>query len=675
MDYSESDRINDYQKAKAAKSRDIGSPREVYDDERRAAADESLRCFLESYFPQAFPLDWSEDHLKVIDVIQQVASTSGTFALAMPRGSGKTTIAIRAAMWALLTGRRRYVVVCASTERAAKGIVKAIRSELSVNEQLRLDYPNELHGIWQLKGDNRRAGGQLCHGEKTMVSLGTTEIVFPTHKYTKIGGSVVYAAGLTGSVRGLFHTRLDGQVIRPDFVILDDPQTKESAESVAQTQERCEIIDGDVMGLAGPGNTIAAVMPCTVIAKDDLADRYLGNNRWQSMRAKMLYSFPENLKIWDEYFERRSEEIRTTGGHADADAFYLDHREEMDAGAVPGWPERKKENEISAIQSAMHLWYRSPSAFAAQYQNEPLQESASTDLPSFEGLEAKLTRLDSGVAPVWATKITCGIDVQKRMLFYVVAAWDDEFTGTVIEYGAFPEQGRTYYTYAEASPTLQSKSGATQYEPALRWGLDSLTNWLMGRVFSKEGSGELRIRQILIDANYGESTNTVYEFCRRSPHANAIYPSHGRSVKASDKPFRQYEQRPGMTIGFDWLLTPGDGRRNISHILVDVNSWKTFLAARSKAMAGERGSLSLFGTRQEQHRMFMDHLKAEFPTHTYGRGRDLYEWKARPGADNHWLDCLILSAVGASIQGSKFSTFEPVKRAARRKIAANYLTF
>jgi len=178
MDYSESDRINDYQKAKAAKSRDIGSPREVYDDERRAAADESLRCFLESYFPQAFPLDWSEDHLKVIDVIQQVASTSGTFALAMPRGSGKTTIAIRAAMWALLTGRRRYVVVCASTERAAKGIVKAIRSELSVNEQLRLDYPNELHGIWQLKGTTDALAGNYATEKKRWFPSGRPRLFF-----------------------------------------------------------------------------------------------------------------------------------------------------------------------------------------------------------------------------------------------------------------------------------------------------------------------------------------------------------------------------------------------------------------------------------------------------------------------------------------------------------------
>ena len=89
------------------RTRDIGGPpREIYDDERRAAADKSLRVFLESYFPEAFPLEWSEDHLKVIDIMQRVATTGELFVLAMPRGSGKTTIAVRAALWAILTGRR-----------------------------------------------------------------------------------------------------------------------------------------------------------------------------------------------------------------------------------------------------------------------------------------------------------------------------------------------------------------------------------------------------------------------------------------------------------------------------------------------------------------------------------------------------------------------------------------
>jgi hypothetical protein len=38
---------------------------------------------------------------------------------------------------------------------------------------------------------------------------------------------------------------------------------------------------------------------------------------------------------------------------------------------------------------------------------------------------------------------------------------------------------------------------------------------------------------------------------------------------------------------------------------------------------------------------------------TSGRGRELDEWKLQtPGADNHWLDCLVGCAVAASMQGA-----------------------
>jgi hypothetical protein len=67
---------------------------------------------------------------------------------------------------------------------------------------------------------------------------------------------------------------------------------------------------------------------------------------------------------------------------------------------------------------------------------------------------------------------------------------------------------------------------------------------------------------------------------------------------------------------------------------------------------GDRGCLSLFGDAAEQHRMFAEHLTSEYRIKTEGRGRTVDEWKIRPErADNHWLDCLVGSAVAASIQG------------------------
>ena len=68
---------------------------------------------------------------------------------------------------------------------------------------------------------------------------------------------------------------------------------------------------------------------------------------------------------------------------------------------------------------------------------------------------------------------------------------------------------------------------------------------------------------------------------------------------------------------------------------------------------GDRGCLSLFGDRAEVHRHFAEQITAEYFVNTEGRGRTVDEWKARPEQpDNHWLDCLVSSAVAASMQGA-----------------------
>ena len=68
---------------------------------------------------------------------------------------------------------------------------------------------------------------------------------------------------------------------------------------------------------------------------------------------------------------------------------------------------------------------------------------------------------------------------------------------------------------------------------------------------------------------------------------------------------------------------------------------------------GDRGCLSLFGDRAETHRLFTEQITAEYFVKTEGRGRTVDEWKARPEQpDNHWLDCLVGSAVAASMQGA-----------------------
>ena len=113
-----------------------------------------------------------------------------------------------------------------------------------------------------------------------------------------------------------------------------------------------------------------------------MADIILNRNThpdWNGEKTKMLYEFPKNMKLWDEYAEIRAEALRTDGNFQAATDFYLAHREEMDEGAVVSWDARYNHDEVSALQHAMNLKLQDEAAFQAEYQNAPLPEDLSDD--------------------------------------------------------------------------------------------------------------------------------------------------------------------------------------------------------------------------------------------------------------------------------------------------------
>jgi phage terminase large subunit GpA-like protein len=315
----------------------------------------------------------------------------------------------------------------------------------------------------------------------------------------------------------------------------------------------------------------------------------------------------------------------------------------------------------------MNLRLQDEAAFFAEYQNEPLPaETASDDELTVEQIAGKLNRMTRGKVPVGCNHVTAFIDVQGNLLFWVVCGWEDDFTGYVLDYGAYPDQKRPYFTLRDARPTLTSVMTSGGVEAAIYAGLETLTGQILGRGWRRDDGADLRVERCLIDANWGSSTDVVYQFCRQSAHAGVVLPSHGRFVGASSQPFSEYKRRPGDRVGFNWRMPNVQGKRAVRHALYDTNFWKSFVHARLAVPMGERGCLSLFGDTPETHRLFAEHVTAEYRVRTEGRGRTVDEWKLRPErSDNHWLDGLVGAAVAASIQGVILPGTdgrEPVKR-------------
>jgi len=638
--------------------RDIGELPAVADPGRKARAERDFRFFCEAYFPATFHLAWSPDHLKVVAKIEQAVLEGGLFAMAMPRGSGKTSLCEIACLWALAFGHREFVTLIGSDEEHAAQMLDSIKAELENNDRLLDDFPEACFPIHALEGIHQRAAGQLYQGEQTHIGWTAKEIVLPTIPDSRASGAIIRVAGITGRIRGMKHKRPDGHSVRPSLVLIDDPQTDESARSPSQCANRERILAGAILGLAGPGRKIAGLMTLTVVRPDDLADRLLDRDKhpqWQGERTRMVDSFPTNEKLWAEYARIRAEGLRADEGIGRATEFYHAHREAMDEGAAVAWAERFNHDELSAVQHAMNLKLQDEAAFWAEYQNEPLPEATAVDedLLTADQICAKLNGHQRGDVPIGAPALTMFIDVQAKCLFWMVCAWEEDFTGYVIDYGTEPDQKAAYFTLRDVRRTLGAAAPRAGLEGAVYAGLERLTEATLGREWRRDDGAMVRIDRCLIDANWGQSSDVVYQFCRQSAFSGVLLPSHGRYVGASSVPFSEYKRKRGDRVGLNWRIPVVTGKRAVRHIVFDTNYWKSFIQARLAVPMGDPGSLSLFGQKPERHQLLAEHLTAEYRVKTQGRGRTVDEWKLRvDGLDNHWLDCLVGSAVAASMQGA-----------------------
>lgn len=560
-----------------------------------------------------------------------------------------------AAVWAMLYGHREFVCLVGATETAALEMLESIRTEIESNELLDADFPEVCYPISKLEGIVSRANGQTVHGERTRITWTANEIVLPTVKDSVSSGIIVRCAGITGRIRGMRYKRSDGRSVRPDLVIVDDPQTRDSARSLSQNRTRERILSGDILGLAGPGRKIAGIMPCTVIERGDMADVILDRDKhpeWNGERCKMLYAMPSHMELWEEYFSVMDESLREIGNISRATEFYRENRERMDEGAVVAWPERHNDDEESALQNAMNLMHRDHFAFSSEYQNEPMSDDEDMDrMLSADEIASKTNGLGARVVPLDCHRITMFVDVQKTCLFYTVCAFADDFTGSVIEYGTFPEQNTRRFSLSTITRRL-CDIYKSSVEAQLYSGISALVKDKASCVYSREDGTELQIGLIAIDANWGISTDIVYQFCRQTEFRGRVIPAHGRYVGASSKPMSEYRKKPGERVGLNWIVTSSASQRAIRHIAFDTNFWKSFVHERLASPIGDRGCLTLYGSRPYEHELYAEHMTAEFRVRTQGRGRTVDEWKLRPDrSDNHWLDCTVGCAVLASSMG------------------------
>lgn len=643
--------------------RDIAPLPDVEDPRRKAACRKSLRLFLETYFPGVFRLAWSPDQLRVIEAIEAAVLRGRLKAIAMPRGSGKTSICQFAALWAALYGFQWLIAIVAANADNALAILSRIKEQVADNPLLAADFPEACYPVKRLASIAHRQRGQTFYGRPTRLVWSGDAIVFPTIRGAASSGVSIVAAGLeSGRIRGIQHQRelRDGTIVtdRPGLVLIDDPQTRESARSPMQCDLRESLIAGDILGMAGPGQRIAGLLTCTVIRRGDVADRILdrkANPEWGGERCRMIYAFPERLDLWDKYWDLRSAELIAGGDGSGATAFYVENREAMDLGARVAWPARFAAGDASALQTAMDLYYRNRQEFQSEYQNEPDEEAQTGDVLPAEEIAGRVNRLRRGVLPANAEILTASIDIQQKALFWLVLASAADGTAAVVDYGTWPDQARRYFTLADIRSTLARKYPKAGVGGAIYNGLVDLCADLFTREWTREDGAPIGLRRCLVDANWGESTDAVYTFCRQTKHRGLVLPSHGRFYGATSRGLAEQATAKGELVGDHWKIAAIRPGKPVRAVVIDTNYWKTTAHHALTLSPGDRGNLTFWGDDRVAHRMIADHLSAEAPNRaTSAAGRTVDEWRAGPNrADNHFFDCLVGAMAAASIEGAR----------------------
>lgn len=653
--------------------RDIGPIPAVVDPARKAAAERDFRLFCESYFPNLFTLAWSDDHLKVIERIETAVLRGSLFAMAMPRGSGKTTLSFVVCLWAMLYGHRQFVFLVGSGAKQADKLLKIIKKLLGSNDLLMEDFPEACYPVRCLKGKASKCTGQHCQGERTYIEWSAESLTMPAIPGSKSSNAVVEVAGITGEIRGRLFLRADGDLVRPDLVIVDDPQTDESARSPGQCETREDTLFGAILNLPGPGEKIAGIMPCTVIQPDDLADRFLDRElhpEWHGIKTRMVNAFPTNEKLWEEYARIRSEDMQAGGEGEKATDFYRDNRDAMDEGAELAWPANFKHDEISALQCAMNIKLRNEAKFFSEYQNEPiLNQSGDVRHLTTDEIMGKLNGRARGVVPNGADVLTMFVDIHDALLYWMVCGWSmAQFDGWIVDYGTTPEQPTQYFTRRSATRTLKAMMPNMGIEGAIYAGLEAVVGVKAGHEWMREDGVPMRIGRILIDAGY--MMGLVHEFCRQSQHAAILLPAWGLGIKAGSRPIEEYEKRRGEMLNRDYRWwVPRPKLPLLRTIRGDVNWWKSFVRNRFITATGDKGCLSIFGTKPYEHKLLADHLTAATAVRTIGpSGRTVEEWTLIPGRDNHWLDNIVGCAIGASTLDVKLYVVEGAGPVARKRV-------
>jgi len=639
---------------------ELGEIPQPKNPERRTLTLGTFKFFLLTYFKERFYLPFSSDHDELCMNVQMAVMGGESSATAMPRSSGKTSIIELAPLWGYLNGITCFGLIIGATHQKAKDVLESIKTELLTSDLLLEDFPEICVPIRHIDNEPRRCKGQRHNGVRTGIEWSDSHIRLPYIAGRSPGG-IIYADGMSAALRGLRRALLDGRVVRPDLVILDDPQTDDSAASPAQTAKRWNLIFGCIKGLQGAGKRLSIFAAVTIIRRGDLACMLLDQTRlpWRVIKAKSILSFPSDMDAWRAY-HRFSIENKILGGSDDKlNDYYTENKEALEKDAIVSWPERITPGKVSALQGFMEYFMQNRKGFMAEHQQDPeADEEKGAEMIDPSKLARKVNGHKRMTVPPNCLKAVMYIDTHDNAFYWAILAADANATPYVLEYSTWPEQTYFDFTLKSIPRKLEDRYPDIADNDAriFRGGCD-LVEWAVGKKLERWDGRHVTLDAVLADTGYKPE---IWQKIRD------LYPmitlTKGVGIGAKNKPMAEWDIKPDRQVGHHWVKQYTKGREHPT-IFIDVNHWKTAVSNSMAMPEAQMGSLTLYGDTTTAHDLFASHSAAEKCVLVSANGRSVSEWQTKDGGgqDNHWFDCTVGCFMAFNILGLSRPDFKTVK--------------
>lgn len=660
---------------KTLESQEIGPLPAIANPDRRAACKYNLELYIYTYHraslinDRGVYLGLSPYQKEMVKAFQDVILNGGKKARSVRRGGLKSTLARIAAEWAVLNGHRKFPVLVGATDDKSEEHRDNLLDSMKSSPKLREDFP-ELGPLMMKRANPKKQ--LVLDGKPLDVTAKDSRgaILLPEIEGVESSEARIAPYSMASTdVSGLSFVDEKGRTIRPDLLLFDDVQTPQSAKSFSLTSKRENSICTTFMGLAGLGATIAAIMVCTVREANDLTVRFCDRKLhpdWDGQVFPVLIHEPKDKQHWAIYGQKLREGATPEEGFALASAYYVTHRAEMDEGGVVAWELDKEEGYVSALQWCMTVSILQPDYFRCEMQQKGAAPASGAVQLVAEDLVKRLSGVDRGDVPPQASYLTAFVDSSDHVLWWMVCGWQKDFTGWVVDYGTWPDQGRQQFYKSDLQRMLEHELAGASWEEAFVNAHNKLDEFLLGRSWPVVGGPSREIDLLLKDWSDGGQKRLIESQVNASPYKARIRPSKGFAPKPGKKPVHLYgDAKLDRHTGSHWVERRTEQPFSIQF---DANVFKNNVARRLRTIVGAPSALLLPGGDEAALGLLAEHLTAEVAKPLIYDGTPGIVYEQLPGRDNDWFDTLVGCAVGASVLGCCVPGETQIVKPERRKV-------